>query len=137
MQYFTITYALLDLPSRRLTYAAAGHPGPLVVRKGEKHLALRPTSLAIGFTPDADFPECAVELSPGDRVFLYSDGIVEARSLDDEEFGIERLAEVLERGGGLPLSRAIREADAAAESFSAAINDDRTLVGLEVGEGKH
>ncbi|MFW5836944.1 MAG: PP2C family protein-serine/threonine phosphatase, partial [Desulfovibrionaceae bacterium] len=90
------------------------------------------TSMAIGFDPDVEFPERTVELAPGDRFYLYTDGVVEARSAEDEEFGEQRMAELLEKHRHQPLKESMRRVDQDVEAFAKDINDDRTLVGAEV-----
>jgi sigma-B regulation protein RsbU (phosphoserine phosphatase) len=132
MQYFTITYAVLDVEARRLTYSAAGHPGPLIIRASGDSVAMRSTAMAIGFAPDIEYSERSVELQPGDRFFLYTDGIVEARSVENEEFGAHRLAGLLKENRDKPLADSMRLVDEAVTSFCFNINDDRTLVGAEI-----
>jgi serine phosphatase RsbU (regulator of sigma subunit) len=94
-QFATALIARLDLDSGLLSWVNAGHPPPLIVRDG----ALV-TSLA--FPPDrpvglqgAPATLRETQLRPGDRVLLYTDGIVEARSPSGEFFGEERLADLV------------------------------------------
>jgi sigma-B regulation protein RsbU (phosphoserine phosphatase) len=74
----------------RATVCAAGHPLPVLVpASGRAHLVGKPGSL-LGILPSLDLPATVVELTPGDRLLLYTDGVTEARR-DREEYGEQRL----------------------------------------------
>jgi serine phosphatase RsbU (regulator of sigma subunit) len=108
-QFATAAIARLDLDTGRFRWVNAGHPDPLVLRDGAfvRPPACRPQP-PLGL--QVREPEvCEMQLHPGDRVLVYSDGIVEARSLTGEFFGEERLAEFVLRAGA--------EGDAAPEAL--------------------
>lgn len=90
-QYFTIVYGILDRTAMTFTYSSAGHPGPIHVRPGKGAKAHKPLSMAIGFSPETEFKEEVIKLAPGDRIFFYTDGLVEAMNESGEEFGTDRL----------------------------------------------
>ena len=78
----------------RLTLSCGGHPLPLILRAdGSLETAGVPGSL-LGFFPDPTLADAVVDLGPGDTVLLYTDGLTDERR-DGEEFGEERLAELL------------------------------------------
>lgn len=102
--FVTGLFAQLDVTTGRLRWAAAGHPHPLHVRHGTTLPPPRARPAApLGLNSlrnsveamDVDVVE--VSLEPGDSVLLYTDGVVEARNPDGEEFGVTRLADLLER----------------------------------------
>ena len=98
-RYATAVLAELDLASGRLSWVSAGHPEPLLLRGGRlvKTLATQP-STPLGMPFAAGDVEVGTEhLEPGDRVLLYTDGLPEARQPDGSFFGVERLAEFIER----------------------------------------
>ena len=93
---------------------------------------LEPTSFPIGLFPDFEFPQQECQLLPGDKLVIYSDGVSEAENFSAEQFGEERLKEVVARNAlGTPrelLDTIQREIN----SFTAgaAQRDDLTLLVL-------
>ena len=94
-QYFTIVYGILDPAKRELSWMAAAHPGPLHIDARGRAQVHQPTGPAIGWFPDADFEQRSLSLRAGDRVYLFSDGVVEAANYGEEQFGLDRITEVL------------------------------------------
>jgi serine phosphatase RsbU (regulator of sigma subunit) len=91
--------ARVDLDSGRLTWTNAGHPTPLLVRGGQVIKALDcPPTLPWGLgslEPAASTAIATEMLEPGDSVLFYTDGVVEAHMPGREQFGVERLADLL------------------------------------------
>lgn len=81
-KYFTIVYGVLDLHTREFHYTLAGHPAPILLSKNRDSRPLEGSGFAIGWIEDAEFDAYQVQLEPGDRLYFYSDGIIEARSTD-------------------------------------------------------
>jgi len=80
----------------RVTVCAAGHPLPVLVpAAGEAHVVGEPGSL-LGVLPSIDLPAASLQLAPGDRLLLYTDGVTEARR-GSEEYGEQRLLAVASR----------------------------------------
>jgi sigma-B regulation protein RsbU (phosphoserine phosphatase) len=94
-QYFTMIYGILDVHTHRLRYVSAGHPGPILVPAGGQPQHLNVPGFPIGMVIDADYQDRELELHPGDRLFLYSDGITEAGNTAGEPFGPSRLRQVI------------------------------------------
>jgi sigma-B regulation protein RsbU (phosphoserine phosphatase) len=78
----------------------AGHCPPLVVRENEIK-SLESTGLPLGVLGSAEYKVNKVQLSPGDSLLLYSDGLIEARDKSDTEYGTERLAKFVKGRHGL------------------------------------
>lgn len=129
-KFITLLAGELDPASGRLVYLNAGHNPALVLRAAGAIERLGPGGLPIGLLPDATYRAERLELAPGDLLCLYSDGITEAASPADEEFGLHRLAALLERERGRPLADVVRAIDAAVTGFVAGgpQGDDQTLV---------
>lgn len=97
-QYFTIIYGILDLSDRSFRYVCAGHPAPVHLRADGTAEAFTLAGAPIGwFEGNTPYQEAVVTLQPGERLYIYSDGLIEAFSPDAKEFGVERLVEAAER----------------------------------------
>lgn len=132
-QFFTLIYGVLDMDRLEFRYVSAGHPGPVHVTRG-KPLAIPPsTGLPIGLSTEPYEEQC-IQLSPGDRLHLYSDGVTEAMNRDRELFGLPRLIERLQCAGDCSLSACQDGLMTALEAFrgSTRFDDDISLVSLEV-----
>jgi phosphoserine phosphatase RsbU/P len=134
-KFITLLLAELDPETARLTYLNAGHNPGLLVRHSESAgpLAIEQlgsSGLPIGVLPGSRFLARTVALEPGDLVCIYSDGITEAESPAEEEFGTSRLLAVLSEHRARPLSEVLEAVKAATAGFSAGLpqGDDQTLV---------
>ena len=133
-QYFTFVCGMLDQATGTLRYACAGHPGPIHVPRDGPPAALEAAGLPIGFFPDADYDEYRVSLRPGDRLYLYSDGVTEAMNGEHEDFGITGLVEALTRTQEAPLDDTVQEVRRAVGRWRGReeLDDDLTLLAMEV-----
>lgn len=102
--YFTMIYGLLDVRTRRLRFTLAGHPAPVIARRGNPPKRLNITGFPIGMIDEADYDEVVIDLEPGDRLYLHSDGVTEEVNAQDEEFGDERLIGAIADGQALNLN---------------------------------
>jgi sigma-B regulation protein RsbU (phosphoserine phosphatase) len=89
MQFLTLFYAVLHEPTRSLSYVCAGHPPPLLVRRGQPLTELETTGSPVGLQNDCE--SRTLQLAPGDRLLIYSDGAIEAINPSCELFGVRRL----------------------------------------------
>jgi sigma-B regulation protein RsbU (phosphoserine phosphatase) len=105
-QCLTLLYGVLDLPTGTLRFVSAGHPGPAHLPRGARATRREAAGLPVG-VGTAGYPEEEVRLRPGDRLVLYSDGLVEARNADGEHFGAERLLAMLEQTRQFPLPQSL------------------------------
>ena len=95
--FVTLLFGIFDTTSGSFTYANAGHCAPYLVRSGEKPREMPSTQgIALGVVPDFPYSEATVRLDPGDRIFLYTDGVPEAEAPDKELFENYRLEDILE-----------------------------------------
>lgn len=130
--YLTMAYCLFETSTRTLHYALAGHPSPIVVR-GDGSIALlddgRGPPIGMGSAMGLEFEEASFVVEPGDRVFIYSDGLTE-HERDGDMVGIESLVSTLVSFRGLPLAEQIGATvrELAGESPS---TDDISLFGVE------
>lgn len=133
-QYFTICYGVLNVATRQLRYVSAGHPGPLLASAAGEVRDLTGSSFPVGWLPDATYDEQCLTLAPGDRLFVYSDGIPEAKDAQRRLFGTARLSDALRAAAGLPLNASVDALIDAATAWAggeAAFDDDVCVLGLE------
>ena len=95
-KFVTAFYGLLDVRNRVLIFSNAGHDPPILFRRGGGMEYLSDGGVAFGVLPDARFEERPVALYPGDVLVMYTDGVSEALSPEDEQFGRRRLEECVE-----------------------------------------
>jgi len=137
-QYFTLVYGVLNTTSMEFRYVCAGHPGPIRCSNGKQLTILDNTSPPVGLLPAALFTsqceESSVQLGSGDRLYIYSDGIVEAANSEDEEFGKEQISEILAEVSGQPLDEGISVLLEQVQTWSAemGIGDDVSILALEI-----
>lgn len=101
----TCLIASIDLSAGTITIANAGHNFPVMLRPGtDAELLETVAGFPLGFERDAQYPQTCTPFHPGDALFLYTDGIVESANEAGEEFGYQRLLELLARGRTVPPS---------------------------------
>ena len=96
-KFVTAFYGVLNTSTRSLTFTNSGHNPPLLVRANGECTRLEAGGSVLGGFPDALFTESTVELLDGDRLLLFTDGLTEAVDESGEQFGEERLIELLSR----------------------------------------
>lgn len=133
-EYFTLWVGQLHLPTRTLSYAAAGHPGVLLGSDQRPSRWLTRSSFPLGFDPSARFANERIGLMPSDRLFLLSDGIYEVPASSGELWGRERFQAVVDAGRQTALSATIAACFSAARAWQEAhqFRDDAAVVGLEM-----
>jgi sigma-B regulation protein RsbU (phosphoserine phosphatase) len=95
-EFITAACAVLDAGSQRLTYSAAGHPPLLLWRANASEIRhVEQNGLPLGIRASADYKDFTLPFARGDRLAMYTDGIVETENTAGEEFGHERLGKIL------------------------------------------
>ncbi|MCH9031430.1 MAG: PP2C family protein-serine/threonine phosphatase, partial [candidate division Zixibacteria bacterium] len=94
-QFITLFYGVLDTTNLRIEYVNAGHNPPFVVGADGKITILDTGGIPVGSFPDATFDTGVVNLSPGDRVVLYTDGVTEAGDPATSHFDDDALRELV------------------------------------------
>jgi sigma-B regulation protein RsbU (phosphoserine phosphatase) len=132
-KYFTLLYGLLELDTGRVQLVSAGHPGPVRVPRWNSPTSIRLCGRPIGLFDDSSFEESEFVLEPGERIWLYSDGIVEATNEQDQEFGLRGLERRLDELREPPLTQAVLNVIASVERWTGAAgpDDDCSLLALE------
>jgi sigma-B regulation protein RsbU (phosphoserine phosphatase) len=137
-RFVTLLYVRLDLPTRSIVYANAGHPTAYVLdREGAVKHRLESLSLPLAIDGGAEFPcRGPLPLEPGDVLLMTTDGVLEARSPDESFFGIERMLDVVVANRARPAREIIESLFGAVRLFSgtAKLTDDVTAVAVKVGD---
>jgi len=131
-KYATAFVAQLDPATHCLAWANAGHNSALLARATGEVERLAASGAPLGLMLGAAYQACATELGPGDLLLVYTDGITEAADPDEEEFGIERLANLVHRHRAAPLIEMRDEIERALHEFVRGVPyaDDRTMLFL-------
>ncbi len=131
--FVTVFYGILDPASGRVAFANGGHNPPYVVRRDGRVEALAGDhGMALGVVDGLDYVVGSILLSPGDLLFLYTDGVTEAVSPATELFGEGRLEQVLHGCAGADMAETVQRVVRAVDDFAAARPqaDDITCLAL-------
>lgn len=90
--FLTAFYGVLHRPSGRLTYIRAAHERPLLLRPGREVMALPGGDRFLGMMPDLTLTEETIDLEPGDRLIMFSDGVPDAVNEAEEGYSNQQLA---------------------------------------------
>jgi sigma-B regulation protein RsbU (phosphoserine phosphatase) len=134
--FATLLLARLEPRTRSLTYVSAGHPtGYVLSPAGAVKTALPSTDIPLGIMPDASFtaaPE--ITLDPGEGILLLTDGILEAHTVDETLFGIERTLALVQANWNRTARQILDQLYGAVRSFCGAATqrDDMTAIVIKV-----
>lgn len=128
-KFITFFYGLLDVSRCRLVYTNAGHNAPILVHPDSSVLRLEQGGPVLGVFPEGQYNQGDVSLAPGDRLVLFTDGLIEATNSAGEEFGEQRLIDTLIQHRALD-TQSLQELvlKAASRFCNGHFQDDATLV---------
>jgi len=128
-RYATMFFGILDQEGH-LEFINAGHPSPILIRKGVAEEAFTEGSYPVGLVPEAQYTAVCLKLEPGDTLVLFSDGVTEAADPDEQMFGTERLKQLLTGQPECPLEQLQKCVLEAVENFARGAHqaDDLTLL---------
>src|ERR1700685_101806 len=126
-QFVTAAYVYLDSASRTLQYSAAGHPPMLLLRNGKVEEIVE-NGLMLAAFDFAKYTTAAHRLEAGDRLLLYTDGIVEAANAKGDFFGQDALAALLRQTAGLRPSDAVDRIISSVQQWANSQDDDLTVL---------
>jgi sigma-B regulation protein RsbU (phosphoserine phosphatase) len=132
--HITAGFARLNREQRTLDYVNAAHPPPVLLRTGGEVEILQTAGDILGVFDSVLFDALTITVAPGDRLFIYTDGLIEGfgdEKMSREE-GLERLAATCAAHRGLPAAQAVEAIHAALVPPGAPRGDDTILLALEV-----
>ncbi len=134
-RFVTAFYGVFDRRNRTFTYANAGHPFPFRYSAATGKIELLSArGFLLGVTLEERYAEKTVELAPGDRLGLFTDGLPDCRDERGETFGSDRFSDLFERVANRPAAGMVEEVVSELRRFQGAAKpvDDVTLVAAEV-----
>ncbi|NOZ32870.1 MAG: SpoIIE family protein phosphatase, partial [Alphaproteobacteria bacterium] len=134
--FATLFFASIDLTSGELDYVCCGHNPAFLISANGMVRPLAAAGIPLGVLPGHGFEAAKVRLAPGDALFLFTDGVTEANNEMGEEFGDQRLAELLEGLGGAGPRQMIETVVAAVSDFAGDAEqfDDITCLCFKPGD---
>lgn len=133
-QYVSAAYLWIDTESGKACYSAAGHP-PLLCWRDARLERIESNGLLFGIIPDPDYPVREFALRAGDRLVLYTDGLIEPQNPSGESFGDHKLEEVIRKNQSRPPAELLEQMLAEVRAWlpgSQPQQDDITLVVIDV-----
>lgn len=100
--FLTFFYGVIDREKMTFTYSNAGHNPPILLRGEKEPCYLRDGGTVLGFIANQKYVQTTVNLQSGDYLCFYTDGVTEIMNAEEEEFGEERLAELMQENYGKP-----------------------------------
>ena len=131
--FLTASYIFIDIEKKSVSYSNAGHhPFYLWNANQQKFIPLNAKGMGIGFTPEAEYQMLDHEIESGDRIVMYTDGFLEARSNSDEMFGEERLINLIQNNSHLKAKELMHHIISEINIWSEKQEDDLSLVVIDI-----
>ena len=132
--YFTMFYGVLNLQTRQFRYVSAGHEPIVLMPQTGAPQVVQSSGPAIGWIEDAEFTDCEITLAPGDRLYVYSDGVTEATNPQLDPFTRGRTQAIIADGNALSLDESV---SLLLESVThwcggAGLRDDVSIIAMEM-----
>lgn len=136
MMYFTMIYGLTNLKTGSTRLAQAGHPYPILIKPGQAPEFIGQGGYPVGILPEVDFDEYHVQLDPGDRLVLYSDGITECANNENRMFSENRLRCLIGKAHHFTLKKMIEKIETELRAWRGdhEFQDDITLLAVQISD---
>lgn len=134
-RYLTALFGVLDLKSNQFTYVRASHPPPLVLRANGSIEKLEAKGMLLGILPDPAFIQETVQLSPGDRLFFFTDGCFDLSGQDRNRMSYAHFLELVQEFGVLPIDAVYGAISLRLRHFlegQQIQEDDKTFIAMEI-----
>lgn len=133
-RYFTLLYGILETRNGVFRFANAGHPGPITISADGQTKEIEIPTNPIGLFENPKFEETTIALIPGDRLYLYSDGLLEEPNSDGESFELDRLQDSMKKSLTQSLDESVANIVDAVVDWHGGTNlsDDVSIIGIEM-----
>ena len=131
--FVTVWMAIVDLNTGKTVCVNAGHEYPVLMKKGGDYKLIKDShALPLGCMSDVLYYSYEIDLKPGDCLYVYTDGIPEAINADEEQFGTDRMLDVLNENKDASMTDLLAAVKAGVDKFvgEAEQFDDQTMVGF-------
>ena len=131
--FVTVWLGMIDLQTGHMVCSNAGHEYPVVRMNGGDYEYLKKKhNLALAVFPDVPYKEYEIDLSPGDSIFVYTDGVPEANNETEEEYGPDRLLKVMNENKDVSQETLLKNIRQDVKDFVGAAKqfDDLTMLGF-------
>lgn len=130
--FVTLFVGVLDLPTGHLRYSNAGHDCPMIMANGQWSMLNANANLPVGIFDDMKYSMQEILIQPDSTIFLYTDGLTEAKNERHEQFGIDRVKEVLSYSNSLSPKGVMEKMTTAVHVFvgDAEQSDDLTMLAI-------
>jgi phosphoserine phosphatase RsbU/P len=126
-QFVTAGYLYVNARTRELKYSGAAHP-PLLLLRGSEVMEVEENGLMLAAFDFSTYNTRTIQLEAGDRLVMYTDGLLEAANAAQEEFGRERLSAAIRESSALTAMEASERIIERAQAWAVAQNDDLTVM---------
>ncbi len=133
-KFITFFYCVYDATEERLSFTNAGHNAPVLLHADGSYVRLQEGGSVLGVFRDWNYEQAEARFAAGDRIILFTDGVTEVANADGEEFGEDRLIDLLRGGvrlGAGELQRKVMES--IADYSGGEFQDDATLLVMSRG----
>lgn len=136
--FVTASYYVVDIVTKQLTYAIAGHPSPLLIHHGTEKVEVLTDSFdtgpALGLFEDVEYLTGETTVEEGDIILTFTDGLFEVENEQDQSFSELRLRKSIQNHVGFPMLKLVKEVSNEIVQFAKgkAFTDDVCLIGMEI-----
>jgi len=133
IHFLSLCFISIDLEKGIMEYSNAGHNPPLFWNNKNKRIdLLNPTGPAIGLIKNTKYKSNQFEINPDDMILMYTDGLLEARDNNGDEYGEDRLNEFFITNTQESATHFLENLKKTLKSFSSHLHDDVTLIALKM-----
>jgi len=116
--YFTMIYAVLDIETHEIRLCQAGHPSPIKITADGVTSEIGDGGFPVGLWPDMTYEETTTSLMPGERLVLYSDGVLACLNEEQVPYSLEQMQDIIRGQSGKPLKEVLHAVQADLEQWN-------------------